>query len=183
MRWSHYANFAGAFMVRSSAARQNGGGAKECGMSPNILYFALPAFLVAFGVSAAEKPVKMESLPPAVQRTVQEQSKGGTIRGLTMEIDNGKPFYEAELKINGHNKDVLIDSAGAVVEIEEEVSLDSLPAAAKDAIQKHAVKGRIALVESVRKNGSLVAYEAKIKAAGKTSEVRVTPDGSPAKEP
>jgi uncharacterized membrane protein YkoI len=152
-------------------------------MSTNIFFLALPALLLASGVSAAEKRVKMESLPPAVQKTVQEQAKGATIRGLTKETEDGKTFYEAELKINGHNKDLLIDPAGSVVEIEEEVALASLPAAVKDAIQKHAAKGRIALVESVSKNDSLVAYEAKIKTAGKTSEVRVNPDGSPAKEP
>jgi len=152
-------------------------------MSTSIIYLALPALLVASGVSAAEKRVKMESLPPAVQKTVQEQAKGATIRGLSIEIEDGKTFYEAELKINGHNKDVLIDPNGAVVEVEEEVALDSLPAAAKDAIQKHAAKGKIVLVESVSKNDTLVAYEAKIKTAGKTSEISVKPDGSPAKEP
>ena len=152
-------------------------------MSTSIIYLALPALLVASGVSAAEKRVKMESLPPAVQKTVQEQAKGATIRGLSIEIEDGKTFYEAELKVNGHNKDVLIDPSGAVVEVEEEVALDSLPAAAKDAIQKHAAKGKIMLVESVSKNDALVAYEAKIKTAGKTSEIAVKPDGSPAKEP
>jgi hypothetical protein len=100
-------------------------------MSTNIFYLALPALLVASGVSAAEKRVKMERLPPAVQKTVQEQSKGGTIRGLAEEIEGGKTFYEAELKINGHNKDLLIDPNGAVVEVEEEVALDSLSAAVR----------------------------------------------------
>ena len=152
-------------------------------MSTNIFYLALPVLVVASGVSAAEKRVKMESLPPAVQKTVQEQAKGATIRGLSIEIEDGKTFYEAELKINGHNKDVLIDPNGAVVEVEEEVALDSLPAAVKDAIQKHAAKGQIVLVESVSKNDTIVAYEAKIKTAGKTSEIAVKPDGSPAKEP
>jgi hypothetical protein len=152
-------------------------------MSTNIFCLALPALLVASGASAAEKRVKMESLPPAVQKTVQEQAKGAMIRGLSKEIEDGKTFYEAELKINGHNKDVLIDPAGSVVEVEEEVALDSLPAAVKDAIQKRAAKGQIVLVEAVSKNDSIVAYEAKIKTAGKTSEITVKPDGSPAKEP
>jgi uncharacterized membrane protein YkoI len=152
-------------------------------MSTNIFCLALAALLAASGVSAAEKRVKMEGLPPAVQKTIQEQAKGATTRGLSKEIEDGKTFYEAELKVNGHNKDVLIDSAGSVVEIEEEVTLDSVPAAAKDAIQKRAAMGHILLVEAVSKNDSIVAYEAKIKTAGKTSEIRVNPDGSLAKEP
>jgi hypothetical protein len=152
-------------------------------MSTNIFCLALAELLVASGVSAAEKRVTMETLPTAVQKTIEEQAKGATIRGLSKEIEDGKTFYEAELKINGHNKDVLIDPAGLVVEVEEEVALDSLPATAKGAIQKRAAKGRIVLVEAVSIHDSIVAYEAKIKTAGKTSEVRVNPDGSPAKEP
>src|SRR5579864_560298 len=123
-----------------------------------VLYVTMPLVLMAASLFAAEKRVKMENLPPAVQKTVQQQSKGATIRGLSQEVENGKTFYEAELKVNGHNKDLLIDSAGAVVEIEEEVPLDSVPAAAKAAIEKGARKGKIALVESVTQNNSIVAY-------------------------
>jgi uncharacterized membrane protein YkoI len=148
-----------------------------------VLYFTMPVVLMAATVFGAEKRVKMENLPPAVQKTVQQQSKGATIRGLSQDVEDGKTFYEAELKVNGHNKDLLIDATGAVVEIEEEVPLDSVPAAAKAAIEKGARKGKIATVESVTQNNSIVAYEAKIKTAGKNSEVRVTPDGAPAKEP
>lgn len=156
--------------------------ARSVALTTNTFFLALPALLVA-SVSAAEKPVKMDSLPPAVRKTVQEQSKGASIRGLSQEIEDGNTFYEAELKINGRNQDVLIDPNGSVVEIEEEVSFDSLPAAVKDAIRKRAVRGRIVLVELVSKNGSPVAYEAKIKTAGKVSEVRINPGGSPTKEP
>jgi hypothetical protein len=152
-------------------------------MRTNVFYLALPALLLASGVSGAEKRIKMESLPPAVQKTVHEQSKGGTIRGLAKEIEGGKTFYEAELTINGHNKDLVIDPAGSLVEVEEEVALDSVPAAVKDAIQKRAAKGQIVVVESVSKQDTIVAYEAKIKTAGKTSEIAVKPDGSPSKEP
>jgi len=128
----------------------------------------------AFG----DTQVKMEDLPDAVQRTVREQSQGGSIRGLAKEVENGKTFYEAELKMNGRNRDVLIDPAGKVVEIEEEVALDSLPAAARAGLEKQVGKGKIAGVESITKDNAIVAYEAKIKKSGKTSEVKVGLDGS-----
>ena len=73
---------------------------------------------------ASEKPVKMKDLPEAVRKTVQEQSKGATLRGLSKEVEKGQTFYEAELKVNGHNKDLLIDSSGAIVEIEEVVAVE-----------------------------------------------------------
>lgn len=130
----------------------------------------------------SEKKVKMEQLPAAVQKTVKEQSKGATIRGFSKEVEKGKTFYEAELTVNGHAKDMLIDENGTVVEVEEEVALDSIPAAAKAAIQKGAGTGKILKVESITKGGALVAYEAQIQKGAKKSEVRVKPDGTPAPE-
>jgi hypothetical protein len=124
-----------------------------------------------------EQRVKMKDLPQAVQKTVKEQSQGATIRGFAKEVENGKTYYEVELKVNGHNKDILMDPAGAVVEIEEEVVLSALPPAVREGIAKHVGKGKIRNVESVTKNGAVVAYEAHVKTGKKSSEVKVGPDG------
>ena len=118
----------------------------------------------------------MKDLPEAVRKTVQEQSKGATLRGLSKEVEKGQTFYEAELKVNGHNKDLLIDSSGAIVEIEEVVALNSLPAAVKATILKSAGKGKIISVESIMKNNTIEAYEAHVSRAGKKSEIRVRTD-------
>jgi hypothetical protein len=125
----------------------------------------------------SERPVKMKSLPAAVKKTVLEQSKGATIRGLSKEVEGGKTFYEAELKVNDHSKDVLIDSTGAVVEIEEEVALASLPSPVKAEIEKQAGSGKIVMVESITKNDAIVAYEAHVRTGKKSREVKVGPDG------
>jgi len=144
---------------------------------------ALPACLLATSVLAfgsaqgKETKVKMKDLPKAVQKTVQEQSKEATISGLSKEVEHGKTYYEAELKVNEHGKDILIDSAGAIVEVEEEVAMASLPPAVKTAIEAKAGKGRIVKVESITKNNALVAYEAQINTAGKKSEIKVGPEG------
>jgi uncharacterized membrane protein YkoI len=132
---------------------------------------------VPFYARADEKPVRMKNLPKAVQQTVEEQSKGATILGLSRETENGKTYYEVELKVNGHHKDVLIDAAGAVVESEEEVEVEALPPAVKSAIEKLAGKGKIVMVESITKNGNIVAYEAHIKNGRKTKEIKVGTDG------
>ena len=137
------------------------------------------AFLAVFLPSGfgSETRVSMKDLPPAVQKTVQEQSSGATLRGLTKEVEHGKTFYEAELKVNGHNRDVLIGSDGAVAEIEEEVPLASLSAPVKSALEKAAGDGKVVSVESITEGGAVTAYEAKIRRGGKTSEVKVSPDG------
>jgi hypothetical protein len=126
----------------------------------------------------AETRVKMKGLPPAVQKTVLEQSKGATIRGFSKEMEGGKTFYEVELKVGGHTKDVLIDPAGAIVTIEEEVPLASLPAAARATLEKQARKRRIRLVESITQNDSIVAYEAHVKKGWRELEIKVKPDGT-----
>jgi hypothetical protein len=128
-------------------------------------------------VQAQEKKIKREELPPPVEKTVAEQATGATVRGFSKEVEKGKTFYEAELTVNGHGKDVLMDEKGNIVEIEDEVSLDALPAAVQEGLRKAAGAGKIGRVESLTRNGKLVAYEAVVKAAEKRFEVQVSPEG------
>lgn len=128
---------------------------------------------------AQEKKIQRTDLPPAVQKTIAVQSQGATIKGFSTEKENGQTYYEAEMSVSGHTKDVLIDPAGTVVEVEEQVALDSLPASVKDGLQSKAGKGKILKVESLTKHDKLVAYEAKVLADGKKSEIQVDADGKP----
>jgi uncharacterized membrane protein YkoI len=129
-----------------------------------------------------EIKVKMRDLPEAVRKTVQEQSKGAALRGVSKEVENGQTLYEASLKVDGHRKDVLIDGSGAVVEVEEQVTLASIPAAARESLQKNAAGGKLVKVESITRSNAVVAYEAAVKKGGKTSEIKVRPDGGPAEK-
>jgi hypothetical protein len=149
-------------------------------ISSRTSWSALAAILVLATASAAqEKKIQRSDLPPAVEKTVAAQSTGATIRGFSQEKENGQTYYEAEMTVSGHSKDVVIDASGAVVEIEEQVALDSLPAAVKDGLQAKAGKGELLTVESITKHDKLVAYEAKVQKDGKKSEVQVGPDGKP----
>ena len=132
---------------------------------------------IGFQIRAQEKKLQRSELPPAVQKTVDELSKGATVKGFSTEVEDGKKIYEVQLNVNGHGKDVSIDAQGHVLEIEEETSLESLPAAVRDGLTKAAGKGTIRKVESLTKNGKLVAYEAAVKTGTKNSEVQVGPDG------
>ena len=140
----------------------------------------LVACMLSAGTALAqetERPARMKDLPQAVQATVREQSRGLVVRGLSIETENGQTFYEASLRVKDHNRDVLIDAGGKVVEVEEQVALASLPSAVKSVIVKQAGKGRIGIVESVTKGGAIVAYEAHVTTGKKRSEIKVAPDG------
>jgi len=81
--------------------------------------------------------------------------------------------------VSGHSKDVLIDVNGAIVEIEEQVALDSLPGAVQEGLHAKAGAGEIVKVESLTKHDKLVAYEAVVKTGGKKKEIQVDPNGKP----
>lgn len=128
-------------------------------------------------VHAQEKKLSRKDLPPAVEKTVAEQSKGATIKGFSTEVENGKKIYEAALVVDGHGRDISIDKDGRVLEIEDEVALASLPPAVQEGLKKAAGKGTLGKIESLTKNGKLVAYESVVTIAGKHHEVQVDPDG------
>ena len=132
---------------------------------------------------AQEKKIKRAQLPPAVEKTVARESQGATIKGFATEVENGRRLYEAELTVNGHSKDISLDRTGKIVEVEEEVPMDSLPSTVQDALRKAAGSGTIELVESLTKNGKLVAYEGHVKTGTTRSEIQVGPNGEKLKRP
>ena len=143
------------------------------------------ALLLAASIANAqeEKKVRRNQLPAAVEKTVAAESQGATIKGFSREVEKGKTYYEAEMSINGHGKDILMDSRGNIVEVEEQVDMATLPASVQDALKQAAGTGTIAMVESLTKNGKLVAYEGHVKRGNKRSEIQVGPNGEKLKKP
>lgn len=138
---------------------------------------AATSLFFVLSVLAAEKKIKRSELPAAVEKTVAAQSVDATIRGFSEEKENGQTFYEVEMTVNGQNRDVLMDTGGVIVEVEEQVAMDSLPTDVQDALHAKAGKGKIVTVESITKHDKVVAYEAAVLTKGKRSEVQVDPLG------
>jgi len=141
--------------------------------------FLIMTFVLCCAISAfsQEKRLKKSDLPAAVQKTADEQSKGATVKGFSQEKENGQVTYEVALVVNGHSKDIIMNEQGNVVEVEEEVEMKSLPAEVRDGLQKQAGQASIGKVESLTKQGTLVAYEAQVHRGKKRSEIQVGPDG------
>ena len=148
-----------------------------------LLIASVLTAIVCVSVQAGEKKIQRKDLPPAVEKTVAEQSKGAAIKGFATEVEDGKTLYEVELSVNGHGKDISMDQHGNVVEVEEEVAMTALPPTVKDGLTKAAGKGTISKVETVTKKGKLVAYEAVVKTGSKSSEIQVGPDGKKLSHP
>jgi len=135
--------------------------------------------LIAVGSLGQEKKIQRSDLPPAVEDTVAAESRGAVIRGFSVEKENGQTYYEAEMIVHGHHRDVLIDKSGGVVEVEEQVPFGSLSAAVRKGLQAKAGKGKIVKVESITKHDRVVAYEAEVLTGTKKQQVQVGPEGRP----
>jgi uncharacterized protein YpmB len=137
------------------------------------------AFVV--GVSlvglAMAKQLQMKDLPAAVQRTVQENLKGGEIKSISKEKEKGVIQYEVATMVNGKHRDFNVDGTGGLVVVEEEVDLASVPAPARATIEKKIAGGKLRMVEMVHK-GSVVSYEAAYTSkGGRKGEILVTAEG------
>ena len=126
---------------------------------------------------ASERKLERSALPAAVESTVKAQSQGATIKGFSTESEHGQKVYEAEMMVDGHTKDIQIAGDGTLNEIEEEVQFSALPSAVQSALTAKAAGAKIVKVESLTKQGKLVAYEAATLKGSKKGEVQVGPNG------
>ena len=133
--------------------------------------------LSTLSLSAQEKKIQRNALPAAVEKAVQANTQGATIKGFATEVENGKKVYEAETVVNGHTRDLQFGTDGSLNEVEEEVSFESLPAPVKSALMAKAGTAKIVKVESLTKHDKLVAYEAATLKGAKRGEVQVGPAG------
>jgi uncharacterized membrane protein YkoI len=140
-----------------------------------LVPFGMGLLLLAAGI-AAEKKIQLKDLPPAAQKSVQDLLKGAELKDLSQEEEKGKTVYEVETVKNGKTRDAIVDAAGTILEVEEGVTLNEIPAPAKAAIEKAAIGGEILKVEAIIKNG-VTNYEAAIAKKGKNSEITVTAAG------
>ncbi len=127
---------------------------------------------------AAEKHVPFTDLPAAVQQAARHEIASATIRGCSVETEHGQTFYEVETRTPSGNRDLLFDASGKLVEVEQQVDLSSLPAAAREGLKQQAAGGEIREVESVTR-GTIVSYEAVVVTHGKHREIAVTANGAP----
>ena len=128
---------------------------------------------------AAPKSLALKDLPAADQKTVEETLKGGEIKSISKETEDGVTQYEIESMLNGKHRDFNVDTKGKLIVVEEETTIDSVPAAAKATIMKKVGDGKLGLVETFTKPDQPMMYEAAWKTkAGKGQEVLVNADGT-----
>ncbi len=145
--------------------------------------------IMAFGGSAGAqesqgKSLQLRDLPAAVQRTVQDNLKGGgVIKNIGKETEDGIEQYEIETVLNGKARDFNVDTRGHLLVVEEATTIDAIPAAARAGILKTVAGGKLTRVETFTKTGQPPMYEAAYTdKAGRSHEVLVKADGTVTRE-
>jgi hypothetical protein len=120
--------------------------------------------LLAFGGFALAqekkgKGLQLKDLPAAVQKTVEANLKGGDIKNIAKEKEDGVEQYEVESVLNGKTRDFNVDSKGALLVMEEGITIDAIPAAAKAGILKKVGDGKLGMIETFTKTGLPMMYK------------------------
>jgi hypothetical protein len=147
--------------------------------SPLLLTAALAISSCAY---AAEHSVPCSTLPDTVQqRSKSLLESGTTVHGCVKDVSAGKTTYEIELLTPQGSKDVTFSATGDVLEVEQQVDPATLPPPVAAAFAKAATGGKLGKVESLTRQGQLVAYESTVAKAGRHRELAFRPDGTPMK--
>ena len=137
----------------------------------------------ALAQASKSKTLQLKDLPASVQKTVQETLKGGAIKNIAKEKEDGIEQYEIESMLNGKSRDFNVAADGRLLVVEEATTLDAIPAAAKAGIEKKIAGGTVTAVETFAKPGKPLLYEAAYKdAKGKRHEMLVDAGGKDVKD-
>jgi hypothetical protein len=126
------------------------------------------------GKGEVERKVKEAKVPKAAMATLKKLADGAKITEFAEEIEFGHTFYEGSWKNrSGANIDVLVTQTGDLVEIEQQVDIDEVPAAALKMARKAAGKD----AELVFEKKTMILYEVKFQKGDSRHELLLTPDG------
>jgi len=127
----------------------------------------------------APKTIDLSKYPAPVRATIEAQTKNATIKGVSKETAKGKTEYEVETIVDGRTRDFMVDPAGKVTLVEEQIAITAAPQAVQTELAKH---GAVVRLERVTRGTAAASYEAQVKSkTGKTSSVELDADGKPYK--
>jgi hypothetical protein len=126
------------------------------------------------GKEEKERVLKESEVPPAVMATLKKVAGTAKLDKFEEEIEHGQKYYEGSFTTPEGKTDVLVAENGELVEIEEAVAPDKVPAAVKAAAEKEA--GKDAKVFFEKKTH--IMYEIKFTKGEKRHEIVLLPDGS-----
>jgi uncharacterized cupredoxin-like copper-binding protein len=114
-------------------------------------------------------------LPAAVLAAFRQSYPKAVIKNASKEVENGKTTWEVESVDGSLARDLVYNPDGTVVDIEEAVAIETLPAAVTAAVKAQYPKASITKAEKLFRADKWT-YELTLKGAAKPS-IELTPEG------
>lgn len=111
-----------------------------------ITSLALPHFVFS---EEDDKPVKFADLPASVAKVIKEAAGKAELKDIKLGDEDGTPAYEATWVTNGHNHEIAVSKDGAVLSLEEIITLAEAPEPVRAAMTKAAGDSKVLEVEKV----------------------------------
>jgi uncharacterized membrane protein YkoI len=134
--------------------------------------------LAVGSANAAEKKLHKDQVPKAVITAFEKAYPNAKDMKFEEEMFEGKAAYEVEYKDNGKEYEATYSADGTLLQKEEEIEGELLPAAVMQAIKKEYPKGKIKEVEKLMKpDNTVTGYEVEVKTNGKEKELELDLNG------
>lgn len=136
---------------------------------------SLLALLLGAGAGSAMAQ-RSDSLPPVIATAFHAAYPNATILNVSREPQDGKIVYEIESRDGSMRRDLLYALDGQVIEIEEMLPADSVPAAVRAALERDVKGATLVSAERVTR-GDVVLYEVQARRNGRTQALTYDPAG------
>lgn len=139
--------------------------------------FALCILTTSAFAGQAKKPAPAEC-PGAVKTALDKAFPGSKAGKCNAEREKGRDQFELKLtKADGNAVDVDVDPDGRILQVEEKVALDQVPAAVTKAFATKYPKAKASGAEKQTPSGGPVTYEVAFSIDKATREATFTADG------
>lgn len=119
-----------------------------------------------------------DSLPQAVASAFHQAYPAARVLHVSKEPRDGKIVYEIESRDGATRRDLIYSPAGAVLEIEERIPVDSVPAVVRAAAERRVAGGTLVGAERVTR-GTVILFEVQLRLNGRSRFLTYDPEGRP----
>jgi hypothetical protein len=119
-----------------------------------------------------------DSLPPAVASAFHQAYPAARVLHVSKERRDSHIVYEIESRDGDTRRDLIYSTAGAVLEIEERIPVDSVPAMVRAAAERRLAGGTLVGAERVTR-GTVVLFEVQLRLNGRSRFLTYDPVGRP----
>jgi hypothetical protein len=136
------------------------------------------AWIVGAAVLPGASLAGQDALPPPVASAFHQTYPAARVLHVSKERRDGNIVYEIESRDGDTRRDLIYSPAGAVLEIEERIPVDSVPAVVRAAAERRVAGGTLVGAERVTR-GTVILFEVQLRLNGRSRFLTYDPEGRP----